>query len=211
MSRGEFVVPRLVRIDLTEAEPGRVALHPQSPIEGTDIDRVARDVSRILRLRHPLRCFLSASISGDRSREQPTLVRGAAPSARGDDMNALFALCRVRRLSNGIEKGGVEVRDGRERIVGQLDGLPRSDETVIGGLLERGCGWRRFLDHVSDSETNSRRGLHGDRERGAPAPHYECERYRDDAPPEGSNFRMSHASRQAIGVLRSRMRFSISF
>jgi hypothetical protein len=105
----QFVVPRLVAVDLAQPVLGAVLRQPRRGIGMLDVDRVPRHVSRRLDGGDPSGSFLFGSVLGNRLTEELILVLGRTPAAVDEELDAVVSGIR-RRFAQGLEQIGVEVR-----------------------------------------------------------------------------------------------------
>jgi hypothetical protein len=112
----QFVVPGFVAVDLAEPVLGAVLGQPRRGIDGPEVDRVPRHVSRRLRGGHPPGGFLYGSVLGNRLTKKPILVLRGTPATIDEELDP------VRRgiscgLAQSPEQTGVEVAYTRNLVI----------------------------------------------------------------------------------------------
>ena len=112
----QFVVPRLVAVDLAEPVFGAVLGQPLRRIGAPNVDCVPRDVGRRLRGGHPAGGLLGGPVLGNGFTKKLTLVLGGTPAAVDEDLDpGVRGIGRC--LAQGTEESWIEVGDTRNRAI----------------------------------------------------------------------------------------------
>jgi hypothetical protein len=217
--RAHLVVPRLVAVDLAEPVGGAACGQPRRGIGGPDVDRVPRHVRRSRTGGHPSGSLRFRAVLGDRVSAKLILVRGGAPAAVDNELDAVG--CGIGcGPAQGSEEGWIELGHARNRVVEDRraggDGtvsLARRTTVLTARGADRWCSPRRRRRRRGRARSRRRQRLgpegHGDRREGGqqadPA---------DPANPDPTG-RSScwcaggHASIKGSAALPARMRCSI--
>ena len=104
----QLVVPGLVAVDLAQPVLGAVLGQPRRGVEGPDVDRVPRHVSRRLRGGHPPGGFLVGSVLGNRLAKKPTLVLRGTPATIDEELDPV--VCGIEcSLAQSTEESWIKV------------------------------------------------------------------------------------------------------
>jgi hypothetical protein len=112
----QFVVPGFVAVDLAQPIPGAVLGQPRRGLEGLNVDRVPRHVSRRLRGGHPPGGFLFGSKLRDRLTKKLILVLRGTPATIDNELDPVVRGIS-RSLAQGTEQIGVEVGYTRNLVI----------------------------------------------------------------------------------------------
>jgi hypothetical protein len=123
----QFVVPGFVAVDLAQPVLGAVLGQPRRGIEGANVDRVPRYVSRRLRGGHPPGGFLFGPVLGNRLTKKLILVFRGTPAAIDVELEPVVRSISCS-LAQGTEQMGVEV--GYTRNLVTKDRRAVRDDTV---------------------------------------------------------------------------------
>ena len=104
----QFVVPGFVAVDLAQPVLGAVFGQPRRSVDGTNVDRVSRDVGRRLRGCHPPGGFLFGSVLGNRLTKKLVLVLRGTPATIDEDLDPVVRGIGSS-LAQGTEESWVEV------------------------------------------------------------------------------------------------------
>jgi hypothetical protein len=99
----QFVVPGFVAVDLAQPVLGAVLGQPRRGIEGPNVDRVPRHVSRRFRGGHPAGGFLFGSVLGNRLTKKLILVLRGTPATIDEELDPV-----VRGISCSLAQGTEE-------------------------------------------------------------------------------------------------------
>ena len=112
----QFVVPGFVAVDLAQPVLGAVLGQPRRGIEGPNVDRVPRHVSRRLRGGHPPGGFLFGSVLRDRLAKKLILVLRGTPATIDEELDPVVRGISCS-LAQGTEQIGVEVCYARNLVI----------------------------------------------------------------------------------------------
>ena len=101
----QFVVPGFVAVDLAQPVLGAMFGQPRRGIEGPNVDRIPRHVSRRLRSGHPPGGLLFGSVLGNRLTKKPILVLRGTPAAIDEELDPV-----VRGISCSLAHGTEQIR-----------------------------------------------------------------------------------------------------
>jgi hypothetical protein len=114
--RAQFVVPRLVAVDLAEPVGGAVCGQPRRGIGGPNVDRVPRYVSRRVGCGHPSGSFLFRAVLQHRLTKKLSLIVPGTPATVDDELDPV-----VRGIgccpAQGTEESWIEVGYTRNLVI----------------------------------------------------------------------------------------------
>jgi hypothetical protein len=109
----QFVVPGFVAVDLAQPVLGAVFGQPRRGIEGPNVDRVPRHVSRRLRGGHPPGGLLFGSVLGNRLTKKLILVLRGTPATIDEELDSV-----VRGISRSLaQEGWIKIGDTRNLVI----------------------------------------------------------------------------------------------
>ena len=112
----QFVVPGFVAVDLAQPVLGAVLGQPRRGIEGPDVDRVPRHVSRRVRGGHPSGSFLFGAVLGDRLTKKLFLVLRGTPATIDEELDPVVRGISCS-LAQGTEESWIEVGYTRNLVI----------------------------------------------------------------------------------------------
>ena len=119
----QLVVPGFVAVDLAQPVLGAVSRQPRRGIEGPNVDRVPRHVSRGVRGGHPPGGFLFGSVLGHRLTKKLILVLRGTPATIDEELDPV-----VRGIGCSLAQRTQQIRVE----VGYTRNLVIKDRRVVG-------------------------------------------------------------------------------
>ena len=111
-----LVVPGFVAVDLAQPVLGAVLGEPRRGMDGPDVDRVPRHVSRRVGGGHPSGSFRFRAVPQDCVTEQLFLVLRGTPAAIDEELDPL--VCGIScSLAQGTEESWIKVGDTRNLAI----------------------------------------------------------------------------------------------